>query len=101
MEKIEKLLHDIVSAIVSNPEDIKIIVKKDEMGVLYSLELAPHDFGKVIGKSGETANAIRYLLRCVGAQERVRASLKIDAPDSRFREEPRKKSFDDAMGEVE
>ena len=39
------------------------------------------DNGKVIGRQGQTADALRYLLRAVGAQHNCRASLKMDVPD--------------------
>src|SRR3989344_3292233 len=61
-----KFLEYVVKALVSYPDDIKIKRTVDEMGVLMTLDVHPDDMGKVIGRSGNTAKAIRILLRVVG-----------------------------------
>src|SRR3989338_4530863 len=61
-----KFLEYVVKALVSHPDDIKIKRTVDEMGVLMTLDVHPEDMGKVIGRSGNTAKAIRILLRVVG-----------------------------------
>jgi hypothetical protein len=50
------------------------------MGVLLTLDLNPEDMGKVIGRSGNTAKAIRTLLRVVGMKHNARVNLKINEP---------------------
>jgi len=70
----------VVSQIVSNPDDIKIERKVDEMGVLITLEVGKDDMGKIIGKSGQTAKALRTLLRIIGSQNNARVNLKIVEP---------------------
>ena len=50
------------------------------MGVLLELTVAPEDMGKIIGKDGQTAKAIRTLLRVLGAQINARINLKIIEP---------------------
>lgn len=52
----------------------------DEMGVLLSLHLHPNDMGQVIGRQANTVNAIRTLLRIVGAKHNARVNLKIEEP---------------------
>lgn len=70
----------IVKPIVDNPGDVKVERRVDEMGVLLSLEVNPADMGRVIGRQGRTAKAIRTLLRILGAKENARLNLKIVEP---------------------
>jgi uncharacterized protein len=75
-----QFLEYVVKALVSRPEDVKIKRTVDEMGVLMSLDVHPDDMGKVIGRSGNTAKAIRILLRVVGMKNNARINLKINEP---------------------
>jgi predicted RNA-binding protein YlqC (UPF0109 family) len=71
----------VVKAIVENPDKVKVERKVDEMGVLLELTVDPADMGKIIGKEGRTAKAIRTLLRVLGAQLNARVNLKIIEPE--------------------
>lgn len=71
----------IVKAIVTEPEKVVVDRTIDEMGVLISLQVGAEDMGKIIGKEGRTAKAIRTLLRVVGAKENARVNLKILEPE--------------------
>jgi transcription antitermination factor NusA-like protein len=51
------------------------------MGVLMTLRVHPEDMGKVIGRSGKTAQAIRILLRVVGMRHHAHVSLTIEEPE--------------------
>ena len=51
------------------------------MGVLLTLKVAKDDMGKIIGKSGQTAKALRTLLRIVGSKNDARVNLKIVEPE--------------------
>ena len=73
-------LEYVVKALVTHPDDIRIKRTVDEMGVLMSLDVHPDDMGKVIGRSGNTAKAIRILLRVVGMKNNARVNLKINEP---------------------
>jgi len=73
-------LEHLVKALVTHPEDVKIKRTVDEMGVLMTLDVHQDDMGKVIGKSGNTAKAIRILLRVVGMKNNARINLKINEP---------------------
>ncbi|OHB18043.1 MAG: hypothetical protein A2544_02810 [Candidatus Zambryskibacteria bacterium RIFOXYD2_FULL_43_10] len=75
-----KFLEYVVKALVSYPDDIKIKRTVDEMGVLMTLDVHPDDMGKVIGRSGNTAKAIRILLRVVGMKNNARINLRINEP---------------------
>src|SRR5581483_1455828 len=71
----------IVKALVDHPDDVKTERVVDEMGVLITLHLNPEDMGQVIGRMGQTAKAIRTLLRVVGAKRKARVNLKINEPE--------------------
>ena len=76
-----QFLEHVVRSLVDNPDDVKIDRTVDEMGVLLTLDVNPEDMGKVIGRSGNTAKAIRTLLRVVGMKNNARVNLKINEPE--------------------
>ncbi len=75
----------VVKAIVAHPEDVSTERVVDEMGVLITLKINPADMGYVIGRQGQTARAIRTLLRIVGAKHNARVNLKIEEPEGASR----------------
>ena len=77
-EQVGEWLKNVVSGMVSNPDDIQIANSSDDMGVLFVLKAHKEDVGKLIGREGSTAKAIRTLLRCVGLSNKIRANLRID-----------------------
>ncbi len=76
----QEFLEFVIKALVDNPDDVKVNRQVDEMGVLLTLDVNPNDMGKVIGRSGNTAKAIRILLRVVGMKNNARVNLKINEP---------------------
>lgn len=76
-----EFLEHVVKSLVDNPDDVNIERTVDEMGVLLTLDVNPADMGKVIGRSGNTAKAIRTLLRVVGMKNNARVNLKINEPE--------------------
>ncbi len=80
VERDQEFLEFVVKGLVEHPEEVKINRVVDEMGVLLTLDLNPEDMGKVIGRSGNTAKAIRTLLRVVGMKHNARVNLKINEP---------------------
>jgi uncharacterized protein len=91
--KDKEFLEYIVKSIVSHPDDVKVDRKVDEMGVLLTLDIHAEDMGYVIGRQGQTAKAIRTLLKIVGAQNQARVNLKITEPEGSTRP-PRKPRSD-------
>lgn len=73
-------LYTIVSPVLKHPEVFTITPSTDEMGVLLTLSLHKDDMGVVIGKQGETAKAIRLLLRIIGMKGNARVSMRINEP---------------------
>jgi hypothetical protein len=100
-EKDKDFLEYVVKALVDNPSAVKIDRKVDEMGVLINLKVDPADMGKVIGRNGNTAKAIRTLLRVVGMKNNARVNLKIEEPEGGTRSSAgASKSVDEAMDDL-
>jgi hypothetical protein len=89
----QAFLEMLVSAIVSNPDKVKVERTVDEMGVLLTLKIDPSDMGYVIGRRGQTAQAIRTLLKIVGAKNNARVNLKIYEPEGS--QKPPRREHDD------
>lgn len=79
--KDQEFLEFIVKSIVGHPEDVKAGRTVDERGVLLTLDINPEDMGYVIGRRGQTAQAVRTLLKIVGAKNNARVNLKINEPE--------------------
>ncbi len=84
----QEFVEYVVKMLVDRPEDVTSERTVDEMGVLITLKVNPADLGQVIGRQGQTAKAIRTLLRVVGAKNHARVNLKIYEPEG-FRKGPR------------
>ena len=85
MEKDKEFLEYVVKSLVDNPNDVKIDRKVDEMGVLITMSVNQDDMGKIIGRQGNTAKAIRTLLRVIGMKNNARVNLKINEPEGSTR----------------
>lgn len=81
MEEDQQFIDFVVKAIVNNPDDVKTTRTVDERGVLITLDINPTDMGYVIGRQGQTARALRTLLKIVGAKHNARVNLKINEPE--------------------
>ncbi len=81
MEVAQQCLEYLVKLMVSNPDEVRVESSKDEMGVLLSVHVARSDMGKVIGRNGATANALRVITRNVGAAQQASVSIKIVEPE--------------------
>ncbi len=99
MEQDHAFLEYVVKALVDNPESVQIVRTIDQMGVLLTLTVHPDDMGKIIGKSGKTAEALRILLRVVGMKHNARTNLKINEPVGGKREREFK-SVDEAVDDA-
>jgi uncharacterized protein len=77
----QEFLEYVVKSLVDVPDAVKTDRKVDEMGVLITLKVDPQDMGKIIGRNGQTAKAIRSLLRVVGVKNNARVNLKIEEPE--------------------
>ena len=73
----KEVLEYLAKAIVDEPEAVSVEVSERRGGVMLSLQVAPDDMGKVIGRRGRVAQAIRTVVRAAGASEGVEASVDI------------------------
>ena len=93
----QKFLEFLVRSIVDHPDDVKVERKVDEMGVLLLLRVNPQDMGQIIGRDGNTAKAIRALLRIVGIKNNARVNLKIEEPEGGAKKESKVTSAADKV----
>ena len=77
----QEFLELMAKAIVSNPDKVSVERTVDEMGVLLTLKIDQSDMGYIIGRRGQTAQALRTLLKIVGAKNNARVNLKIYEPE--------------------
>jgi predicted RNA-binding protein YlqC (UPF0109 family) len=73
----QQFVEYIVKSVVSNPDAVVINRTVDERGVLLELTVDEQDLGRVIGKRGSGAQALRTLLRALGTKNDARYNLKI------------------------
>lgn len=80
MEDAQKLLQNILEAIVNYPDEIKTEKTVDERGVLFRIWVNEKDMGLIIGKGGETANAIKLIIKMAGYKSKSHIAIKIEEP---------------------
>ena len=73
----KELIEMIAKALVDNPEQVAVTEVEGEQTIVFELRVAQSDLGKVIGKQGRTAHAIRMLLGAAGMKLRKRFVLEI------------------------
>ena len=73
----KELIEYIARSLVDHPESVKVTQVEGEQSVIFELQVAQEDMGKIIGKEGRIANAIRTLLKVAAAREGKRAVLEI------------------------
>jgi predicted RNA-binding protein YlqC (UPF0109 family) len=71
----QELIVTIARALVDSPDDVVVNVVEGEQTTVLELRVAPSDLGKVIGKQGRTARAIRTILGAAGMKLRTRFVL--------------------------
>jgi predicted RNA-binding protein YlqC (UPF0109 family) len=76
-DRLQDLIAYIASSLVDDPDSVEVNVVEEDRAVVLELTVAPDDLGKVIGKEGRTARAMRTLLSATSARMRKRAVLDI------------------------
>ena len=77
MQKTKEYLEYIVKMIVADKNSVVVNAKNDERGVLMTLTVAKEDMGRIIGREGETAKAIRSIIKVFGMKNNARVNIKI------------------------
>ncbi len=71
------LVEYLAKALVDNPDEVEVSEREEENSILLELSVNQKDLGKVIGRQGKTARAMRTILGATAAKEGRRASLEI------------------------
>ena len=74
----EELVEVIAKALVDHPEEVKVTETEREDAILVELSVAPADMGKVIGKSGKIAKAIRSVVKAASVESEKKVIVEID-----------------------
>ena len=71
----KEILETVIKALVDNQEAVKTNAVEGEKSIVYEVKVADEDMGKVIGKDGKIARAIRTLIKALAAKEQKRVSI--------------------------
>lgn len=71
------LVDFLVSELVEDPDSVEVTEFEDDRGMRYTVRVAPDDMGKVIGKGGRTAKAIRAVVRAAATRQNTSAYVDI------------------------
>jgi predicted RNA-binding protein YlqC (UPF0109 family) len=74
---VKDLLTALARGLVDQPDRVRVIEHAEDDGVFLELEVAPDDRGKVIGKRGSTADALRTLLDAVAKRRGTRCDMEV------------------------
>jgi predicted RNA-binding protein YlqC (UPF0109 family) len=77
MNELKELIEYIVKALVDNPEKVEVKEIAGEKSIIYELKVGEGDLGKVIGKEGRTAKAIRTIITAAAMKQGKRTVLEI------------------------
>ena len=72
------LLEVIAKSLVDNPDEVVVTEKETEKGLVLELKVAPSDMGKVIGKQGRIAKAIRSVVKAAASRDNTQGSVEIE-----------------------
>ena len=74
----KELVEVIAKALVDNPDQVAVTEKEDSRSIVIELKVAPQDMGKVIGKQGRIAKAIRTIARSASIRTEEKVMVEID-----------------------
>ena len=75
------LLEVIAKALVTRPDEVQVSEEVDGKNIVVRLKVADEDIGKIIGKSGRIAKAIRTVVKAAAIKQNVRVSVEIVEED--------------------
>ena len=73
----KELVEVIAKALVDNPDEVVVSEKSDGRNIMIELHVAPSDMGKVIGKQGRIAKAIRAVVKAASTRENLKVDVEI------------------------
>jgi predicted RNA-binding protein YlqC (UPF0109 family) len=74
----KELIQYVASSLVDHPDELEVTESEEDGVTVYRLHVSPRDIGKVIGRRGRVARAMRTLLKVSAIQNHTRATLEID-----------------------
>lgn len=74
---LKDLAEYLVKALADHPEKVELVEREEDDTVIIELKMSPDDIGKIIGKSGNTINAIRTVLQTAASSQKKRAKLEV------------------------
>jgi len=74
---VKELVDYMVKSLVDNPEHVQISELEGEQSVVYEVRVAPEDMGKIIGKQGRIAKAMRTIVKAAGVKSGKKAMVEI------------------------
>ena len=77
MNQLKELIEYIVKALVDNPDKVEVKEIAGEKSIIYELRVGEGDLGKVIGKEGRTAKAVRTIITAAAMKQGKRTVLEI------------------------
>jgi predicted RNA-binding protein YlqC (UPF0109 family) len=79
-----ELVGFLVQGIVSNPDDVEVEEFFDDIGVVYGIRVHPDDVGRVIGKEGRVANALRQVVKAAATKTGERVTVEVITDDAQL-----------------
>ena len=73
----KELVEVIAKSLVDNPEEVVVTEKAEGRNIMIELHVAPSDMGKVIGKQGRIAKAIRAVVKAASTRENIKVEVEI------------------------
>jgi uncharacterized protein len=74
---VRELVEFLARELVDDPDQVEVTESEDDRGLLITVRVAPDDMGKVIGKGGRTAKAIRAVVRAAATRQGINAFVDI------------------------
>jgi len=74
---VKELVEYLVKSLAEHPDDVLLSMDENEDNVSFELRISPEDFGRIIGKNGNTINAIRTVLQAAASSHKKRAKLEV------------------------
>lgn len=75
----KELIQVIARSLADHPDDVRVSVREEDRGTVYTLSVHPDDIGKVIGKQGRIAKAIRTVVTSASARDKRRVIVDIES----------------------
>ena len=79
-----ELVGFLVQGIVAHPDEVEVEEFFDDIGSIYGVHVHPDDVGRVIGKDGRIANALRHVVKAAATKTGARVSVEIITPETQI-----------------